>query len=179
MCKAPWGRPINQSSNQQGFQLIKRSHNIVKSEVIMLLWTIHIKHNGVIFQTSEEFLPNQFLHPNNKSAIVGDKTQWALNIFKTMLHKPYATSQWHNEWSTISPLHLHIQNQLTKEKLLLRRRKFWMWLKTLMGIYLWSRWVPFSFFQKLQRLCEEKLIWNSVLEKMVRRLAGWKTYIGR
>ena len=177
MCKAPWARPINQSSNQQGSQLIKRSCNILKSEVIMFLWTIHIKHNGVRFQTSKEFLPNHFLHPNNRSAIVSDNTQWALNIFKTMLHKPYATSQWHNEWSTISPQHLHIQHRL--KRLLLRRRKFWMWLKMLMGIYIWSRWVPFSFFQKLQWQCEEKSIWNSVLEKMMRHLARWKTYVGR
>ena len=42
-------------------------------------------------------------------------------VWKTMLHKTYATSQWINNWSIVSPSHQHMQHQPADEKPLLIR----------------------------------------------------------
>ena len=37
-------------------------------------------------------------------------------VLKTMLHKTYATSQWINNWSIVSPSHQHMQHQPADKK---------------------------------------------------------------
>ena len=66
---------------------------------------LYIKHNKVRFQTSEEFFPNQFLHPQDRSTTIDSNTQWAPYSLINSLHKTYATSQWSNNWSTVSPMY--------------------------------------------------------------------------
>jgi hypothetical protein len=77
---------------------------------------LHIRHRDTIFQMSEECFPNQFHHPNKRSA-----TRVALNSksTKNFAPKPYATSQCSIKWETVSRLQQHIYHQPTKENPLL------------------------------------------------------------
>ena len=90
--------------------------------------TVHMRHKWTTFQISEECFPNQFHHPHNKSTTAPGKTQWIPKVARRLPHNPNTVSQCSNKWATVSPLHLHIQHQLTKHTPLLRRLS---WVKIL------------------------------------------------
>ena len=66
----------------------------------------HITHKGARFQTSEECFPNQFLHPAKATR----NHQIYSKNRKIKLQISLATWQSNKRWSTVSPLHLHIQH---------------------------------------------------------------------
>ena len=76
--------------------------------------TNHIRHAGTIFQTFEEWVPNQFLQAKRRETIVSAITHWTPNIMRTSLHKADANLQWSKRWSTVSSSHLQRQHQFTK-----------------------------------------------------------------
>lgn len=90
-----------------------KSSNI---RLLRYLQMLYIKHNGTKFQISDECFPHQFLHPTNRSVTLFGKTQETPNDVRTKLQQWWAYSQWIRRWSTVSPLHQHMQHQSTIEK---------------------------------------------------------------
>ena len=64
MCKNQHPRPIKQSMDQQGLQLINRFHNMLKHAAVSL----------TRFPTPEECFPKQFFHPNRRDATISSIT---------------------------------------------------------------------------------------------------------
>ena len=95
---------------------------VSKIRLFCSLHNSHIKHNGTEFQLSDKCFPSlkQFLHPNKRSTNLLGNTYWIPKPPNTTFHKAYAASKW-IKYSTVSPLHWHMQHQPTKEKPCLTR----------------------------------------------------------
>lgn len=65
----------------------------------------HIKNNGAIFKSP--YSASQTKISIQLITLICN-TQWLPNNLKTRLHKSKTTSEWSNEWSTVSSLHQHI-----------------------------------------------------------------------
>ena len=81
----------------------------------------HIRHAGTIFQTFEDWIPNQFHHAERRETTVFGITHWIPNKEKTSLDKVWTNLQWSNKWSMVFSSHWHRQHQLTLGKFFLTR----------------------------------------------------------
>ena len=109
--KTPYPRPQNNIDSNRAFDLSVSS----KMQLFHSVHNRYITHSGSRFQIYDECFPNQFLRSNKRSStLLG--TYPIPKVLKTMLHKTYATSQWINNWSIVSPSHQHMQHQPADKK---------------------------------------------------------------
>ena len=87
-----------------------------KVRLFLSLQIVHIRQEGIKFQTSEDLFPNQFHHPNSNSRTQEGITHSIPTNWKTKLYNCLAAPQCNKRWSTDSSAFLHIQHQPAKTK---------------------------------------------------------------
>ena len=87
-----------------------------KVRLFLSLQIVHMRQEGIKFQTPEDLFPNQFHQPNNKFGTLSGSTQSIPTNWKTKFQSCRANQQCKRRWSTVSSAFLHIQHQPANTK---------------------------------------------------------------